>query len=360
MKKLFLTLFLTFIYTFCQSQTCPTTIFYDHMETYTWFGNWSTPANTGFYTNASVSPSASGALIGAGNGSSGIESAIYVLPNITGLNIAYTYKVKFRLGSYRISNPTAATAGVDGADYIDLRYSTNNGTTYITEMRIAGNANAYWDYNLLGVATKTANGLITTYAPTAGGNRTATGDGYSVIELTLPLGITQLSVQLACRVNSAGEEWWLDDIDLIELAPCSPLPIELISFTGEKKENYNFLTWVSATEINNDYYTLERSNDGVNWVFIVQIKGAGTTTYQNTYFYDDNDNLTGINYYRLSQTDYNGLKEYFNIISIENNTLTKPKTLIKIINMLGQEINENATGLIIYMYSDGTIKKTIK
>jgi hypothetical protein len=343
MKKYYKILYLSFLIIFTsygKSQvTCPTTILYDHMEVYTWFGNWNTVVNTGFYTNVSVSPTVSGAIIGVGNGTSAIETANYVLPNVTGLNNSYIYKLKFRLGSYRISNPTAATAGVDGPDYIDVRYSINNGTSYVTEMRITGNANAYWDYNLLGVASKTASGIMTTYSPLGGGNRTSTGDGYSVIELTLPVGITQLTVQLNCRVSSAGEEWWLDDIDLIELTPCSPLPIELVSFDGFNHINYNYLTWVSATEVNNDYYLLERSVDGINWVEITKKYSIGTLNTPTFYDYSDHTYINGeINYYRLSQVDYDGKKVYFNIISLESkNSLNN--CLYEYFNLNGQEID---------------------
>jgi hypothetical protein len=323
------------------------------METYTWFGNWSTPTNTGFYLNASVTPSVSGVIFGSGNGSSGIETAIYTLPNVTGLNSLYNYKFRFRLASYRFSNPTTATAGVDNPDYIDVRYSINNGTSYTTEMRITGNANAYWDYNILGVITKTATGIMTTYSPLGGGNRTTTGDGYSVLELTLPVGITQLMFQISCRVNSAGEEWWLDNVELIEMTPCSILPIELVSFDGFNHINYNYLTWVSATEVNNDYYLLERSVDGINWVEITKKYSIGTLNTPTFYDYSDHTYINGeINYYRLSQVDYDGKKVYFNIISLESkNSLNN--CLYEYFNLNGQEIDIQNVSSGLYLRKCG-------
>ena len=355
MKKL-LTIFSLFLFFTLKSQTC--TLVYDYMEVYTWFGNWNTIFNTGFYNNASISPTLSGVLYGGGNGSSAIESANYVLPNVTGLNTAYAHKLTFRLASYRFSNPTAATAGVDGPDYVDIRYSTNN-LTYVTEMRIAGNANAYWNYNTATVS-KTANGVITTYAPTAGGNRTATGDGYSIIELTIPAGATQLAFSLNARVNSAGEEWWIDNVELIQLGPCAVLPIELISFEGFNTNECNVLTWVTATETNSDYYTLERSLNGYNWFFVTNVKGAGTVSTPSLYEYKDYDfTPNNYNYYRLKQTDFDGQYKYFNIISVDNVGKENPK-VIKITNILGQEIPDDYIGLIIEYYSDGSTRKVYK
>jgi hypothetical protein len=347
---------LSLIPTLSFSQTCTTTVAYDYMEVYTWFGNWNTIFNTGFYNNASISPTLSGVLYGAGNGSSALESANYVLPNITGLNATSTYVFRFRLGSYRFSNSTAATAGVDGADYVDVRYSTNN-LTYVTEMRIAGNANAYWDYNTLATASKTVSGVNTTYAPTAGGNRTSTGDGYSIIQLTIPPGPTQLAFQLSSRVNSAGEEWWIDNVELLEVAPCSPLPIELVEFNGTNYLDYNLLTWVSVTELNNHFYTLERSIDGFNWSEITYVDGAGTSSTPILYSYKDYTYIKEVtNYYRLKQTDFNGNFEYFKIIDIPYSPRKKP-ILIKIINYMGQEVNGTETGFLIEIYDDGSTRK---
>lgn len=357
MKNYFKSLFL-FFSIICtlpsNSQTiCPTTILYDYMETYTWFGNWSTPANTGFYLNASVTPSVSEVIFGSGNGSSGIETATYTLPNVTGLNSLYNYKFRFRLASYRFSNPTAATAGVDNPDYIDVRYSINNGTSYTTEMRITGNANAYWDYNILSTASKTASGIITTYSPLGGGNRTTTGDGYSIVELTLPVGITQLMFQISCRVNSAGEEWWLDNIELIEMVPCSALPIELISFDGFTHNDYNHLTWVSATEVNNDYYSLERSVDGINWVEITKKYGIGTLNTPSFYdYFDYNYIKDNINYYRLSQVDYDGKKVYFNIISLDSKS-SKNTCIYQYFTINGQEIDIQIVSPGLYLRKCG-------
>lgn len=327
------------------------------METYTWFGNWNTPANTGFYTNYFVSTNASAAMFGTGNGSSAIESAVYVLPNVTGLNATYAHKLSFRLGSYVVSNSTAATRGVDGPDYVDVRYSTNNGVTAVTEMRIAGNANAFWDYNTA-IAAKTANGVLTTYAPAAGGNRTATGDGYSIIELTIPAGATQLAFNLNCRVNAAGEEWWIDNAELIQLGPCAVLPIELISFEGVNDGDVNTLTWLTATELNNDYFILDKSEDGINWSLLTYVPGAGTAYTHSYYTYKDLNPFNGLSYYRLSQVDYNSNIETFNIIYIE--LTSKPKVCTyTYYTMLGSEvdIDHAPTGVYIRVCNGGTASK---
>jgi hypothetical protein len=95
------------------------------------------------------------------------------------------------------------------------------------------------------------------------------------------------------------------------------LPVELISFDGEVSGNAVNLSWATANEINNDYFTLEHSDDGENFTSVMKIKGAGNSTSNLYYQTKDTKPKVGINYYRLKQTDYDGKFEYFDIISVE-------------------------------------------
>jgi hypothetical protein len=357
--RAFFTILITFISSLIYSQSCTTLVRYDYIETYNWSSGWSVGSNANYYTNASVSASASAAMIGLGNGSSALESGYYVLPNVTGLNSTSTYVLKFRLASYRFSNSTAATAGVDVSDYADVQLSTNGGTTYISELRITGNANSYWSYSSLAVASKTANGVLTTLTPTAGGDRTNTGDGYSYIQLTLPAAITQCAFYIYCRANSAGEEWWLDNIELFEIFPCNPLPIELVDFSVDAYETYNLVSWKTETELNNDRFILFRSSDGIAWQIIEEISGAGTSVVSNNYNCLDYSYPATINYYRLKQVDFDGNFEYFKIIAIDNRKKLN-KVVINITDILGRPATANSTGILIYQYSDGTYEKVFR
>jgi hypothetical protein len=241
--------------------TCDSLLVYDDIETYTWFGLWSTPANTGYYTNVSVSPNASAAIIGAGLGTSAIEQNTYVLPNIA-VNPNFQHIFRFRLGSYRITS-TGSASGVDAADYVDVRLSTNSGATYVSEMRITGFGNAYWDYNTNATASKTANGTLQTFSPIAGGNRTNTGDGYSVIELRIPAGVSNIAVNLLCRVNSAGEEWWIDDMELIQQIQRPNNPIVTTPFSTDTTICYDeFINLVANSNIGTLEW-FEQSSGGI-------------------------------------------------------------------------------------------------
>lgn len=138
---------------------------------------------------------------------------------------------------------------------------------------------------------------------------------------------------------------------------CNPLPVELTTFTGSAEGDKNRLEWKVASETENDYFTLERSTDISNWKKIADINGAGTSILEATYdYYDFGFNRGIINYYRLLQTDFNGIPRVLSeIVGIDNRI--SGKNILKYVNILGQEVPEDQKGLVIVLYEDGTIDK---
>lgn len=91
-----------------------------------------------------------------------------------------------------------------------------------------------------------------------------------------------------------------------------PLPIDLLSFEVIQSNNYAIIKWVTASEVNNDFFSIERSIDGVNWDVILTRPGSNSTEIQ---YYQALDSfpIKGVSYYRLKQTDFDGNYEYSNI-----------------------------------------------
>lgn len=155
-----------------------------------------------------------------------------------------------------------------------------------------------------------------------------------------------------------------------------PLPVELIGWGGKAQEQYHLLEWSTASELNNQYFTLERSTDGKNWENIAYVEGHGTTNQQNDYEFLDPFRSAAVTYYRLSQTDFDGQHESFEIISIvpmarETELLLFPNPTHgafkvqfgregadhfewKFYNTLGQQLDVRATA------SDGTLTFNIE
>jgi hypothetical protein len=96
----------------------------------------------------------------------------------------------------------------------------------------------------------------------------------------------------------------------------SPLPIELISFTAAEKEDYNLLEWVTLAEVNNEVFTLERSSNKDEFYPIGTVPGAGNSKVVLSYSFKDMKPLSGVSYYRLRQTDYDGTSTTSRIIAI--------------------------------------------
>lgn len=105
--------------------------------------------------------------------------------------------------------------------------------------------------------------------------------------------------------------------DLCFYKAVSTLPIELLSFNAypisEKEIRVN---WVTASETDNDYFTIERSANGINFSSVGTVKGAGNSSSQKKYSWIDSDPVTGTSYYRLKQTDFDGQFEIFNPVSV--------------------------------------------
>ncbi len=140
----------------------------------------------------------------------------------------------------------------------------------------------------------------------------------------------------------------------------SILPIELVSFDGYRDNYYNLINWVTVTESNNDYFTLEKSSDAVNWSTVYIKNGAGNSLTPILYEFKDYSISNDISYYRLMQTDFNGQIEIFSIIAVVDTKDNRPKgRIIKKTNLLGQECDCNNC-IIIYYYTDGSHEKIYK
>ena len=95
------------------------------------------------------------------------------------------------------------------------------------------------------------------------------------------------------------------------------LPVELISFTANAQEQTVQLVWETASEINNDYFEVRRSVDGINFKKIGEVAGNGNTVEVIRYEFVDQLPVSGISYYQLKQVDFDGAFEHSDKISVE-------------------------------------------
>jgi len=94
------------------------------------------------------------------------------------------------------------------------------------------------------------------------------------------------------------------------------LPVELINFSATYDTKVVTLSWVTASEINNDKFEIEKSKDGIEYEVVGTILGNGNSNTIQEYSFEDNNTESGITYYRLAQIDFDGSISYSEIITI--------------------------------------------
>lgn len=112
--------------------------------------------------------------------------------------------------------------------------------------------------------------------------------------------------------GSANNIGWAASINCIG----TPLPIELLHFDAVPENEKVDVEWITATETNNDYFTVERSIDGLTFEPVGVVDGAGNSVNIRNYTFIDHAPYPGTSYYRLKQTDFNGGFTYSNIRAV--------------------------------------------
>ncbi len=131
----------------------------------------------------------------------------------------------------------------------------------------------------------------------------------------------------------------------------TPLPIDLISFEANVNDDKVDLKWITAAEINNDYFTVERSENGKDWEEVLVISGAGNSSQLIEYFEVDYEPISGLSYYRLKQTDFDGSYTYSNVVAVMYNPITPQKEAIYV---YPNPVNSGETVMVEFSEITGT------
>jgi len=181
-------------------------------------------------------------------------------------------------------------------------------------------------------------------------NQTSATGTFTISSLSASISI-KIYVKVITRDNNASYVF----IDNVTITGATSLPIELLYFRGRHTDDGNILEWETATETNNNYFTINRSGYPIVWNDITHIDGVGTSSFSHKYIYIDKEYLNEITYYYLSQTDFDGQYKNYDIISVDNRRLVPQ--LIRITNVLGQDVDIDSPEIKFFHYSDGTIIK---
>jgi hypothetical protein len=118
------------------------------------------------------------------------------------------------------------------------------------------------------------------------------------VVFTAPNATTHITVR-----NIAGDIHW-NRVDGFQMF--STLPVELLSFNANAQENTVLLDWSTASEVNSDYFSVEKSSDGINFTEFSRVSSKGNSAVKNDYSTIDVSPLEGTSYYRLRQKDFDG------------------------------------------------------
>jgi len=150
---------------------------------------------------------------------------------------------------------------------------------------------------------------------------------------------------------------------------CTPLPIKYANFEASLLQNsFVRLNWATLTEINNDYFIVEKSDNGLGFEEISRVDGAGNSLGLINYNITDEKPFLGVNYYRLKQIDFDGKYEYSDIVAVnvtENdsyNIYPNPANNQIIINGLSLDdevVLVDVTGTIVLKYKSTGSKAII-
>ncbi|AEA43297.1 hypothetical protein [Fluviicola taffensis] len=211
-------------------------------------------------------------------------------------------------------------------DFMFLEYSLNNGTTWINPYGVGTG----WTGNF-GVAPGTTIPPFT--APTSPNFR------------------FRFNFQSDVSVNSTGYK--LTDFDIA----CNVvLPVEMVSFAAKRVGSENKLEWSTLSEKDNDYFDVEWSvnPEAELWTSISRVYSLGNSEVRQNYQINHSDPTNGKkNYYRITQVDTDGTRRTYENLVVVDNTM-KDSPLKEIINLMGQAVDENTPGFVIYVYEDGT------
>ncbi|MEQ8238443.1 MAG: hypothetical protein RIA69_04480 [Cyclobacteriaceae bacterium] len=180
-------------------------------------------------------------------------------------------------------------------------------------LTVSGGLSVVGTVDLTSGKTATITGVLS--AGTLTGTTPVSVDGGTIyVENGIPATVTLVGTppDADCTNNCCGTNCNTGGTDLSDTGN-ETLPIELSSFDVIARDTYVEIQWVSQTELNNDFYELERAVSGAEFSVIARLEGAGTSRTPISYSYQDYSSIVGLVYYRLKQTDYDGEYEYFDV-----------------------------------------------
>lgn len=241
----------------------------------------------------------------------------------------YNYKIDGTLTTVTVTTvagaPTVQASGIkfgtSGSNQMEISWTAGNGDGQIVVMKAnsatssPSNGSSYTGNTTFGSGDDLGDGTFVVFrGSSAKGNIVVSNVSPGTVYYIKILEYSGVGTQTS--YNMTETSGWNSGN-----TAASSLPIELLSFTATLQSDESvLLNWSTASEVNNDYFTIERSSDLINWKSVLTVKGSGTSSILNEYSAIDILPISGITYYRLKQTDFDGKYTFSDVLFIENNS----------------------------------------
>jgi hypothetical protein len=216
----------------------------------------------------------------------------------------------FRLAAFATNN----NGGLDQTGSVVVSINTDAGASnvYTTAATIQGSGNGrdvVWDFSSSGNATVN---YPNTNAPSTNTFTATSTASYSTVRVNFGSSITNAKVRITLRANDKTALV----VDDVYIGSNGPLPVTLSNFSAARQSKNVYIKWATATEVNNAYFEVQRSNDGKIFTAVGKVTGNGTTSSGATYSFTDPNPLAATSYYRLRQVDTDGTATYSSVVAI--------------------------------------------
>lgn len=276
-----------------------------------------------------------GALV-AGTGNTDFVNS-YIIGNFkrrVSVNNGFLFPVAAATDGLQLANLDFTALDTPGNPNVNMSFTTSSGEEDISALGLEINGtllsrrlgNGFWVVDSENINSFTAN-IRLNAANTSG---LTNENSFAVIKrvgagdwILPPEGahnnIDQLITAGKISVRRSGIQSF-SDFAIAYNGDAVSLPVELLDFNAQFQQSGNVkLNWITATETNNDYFTILRSADGINFEHIAIVNGAGNSNEMRNYDFLDVNPSLGINYYVLKQTDYDGKFSFSKTIAVDAN-----------------------------------------
>ena len=223
--------------------------------------------------------------------------------------------------NYGVSNPPYTTAGDGNTPWQPAEFSTNItvvGNQFSINLTPNGIQNNQIDPLISSTGAYVISGVGVKWYPLVNLIFTIINPGGSVVIADANIQSGGIWSNIIANKTGAALSGSLARAGSVTPLTVNSLPVTLTNFSASIEKAVTQINWTTASEINNAYFTIERSIDGKNFVELFNKEGADNSQVRINYVAYDEHPLPGTSYYRLKQTDFNGASETFNMVSIFN------------------------------------------